>query len=274
MDQIRHRDNRFINRTFFSVVLICVLVFSILLIPSIRGTFSRWLYMVAPSFWEWGDTTFAEIRTFNALVVDKRKIIAENEGLRADLLRMETLVLDRNLLAERIVALEELLSRKGSDNRISAHLLWKPGRALYDVFVVDAGASKGVAKGDRVVYAGSGVVGEVIEVYPTSAKVKLYSSPGEARKVLVGEQEIPAIALGRGMGNFETRVPRGSLLVAGQHVFLPPFISGEEKLILGVIGVVEEDPEEPFDRILFRVPFNVQEMRFVEIVRLGGGESL
>jgi hypothetical protein len=122
--------------------------------------------------------------------------------------------------------------------------------------------------GDRVVYAGTGAVGEVIEVYKTSSKIKLYSSPGETRTVLVGNQEIPGTAVGRGMGNFEVKIPRESSITPQEYVFLPPSLPGESKLILGIVGVVEEDAEEPFDRILFRTPFNVTEMRFVEILHL------
>ncbi|MEK7539000.1 MAG: rod shape-determining protein MreC [Patescibacteria group bacterium] len=267
MEQIRRRDNNRTRRKIITGSALCALGLFVLLIPGVRAPFSRTVYMVAPSVWEWGDGIGKAVSLFVATTKERQVLIFENEALKGDFARMEALVLDRNLLEERVAILEESLGRKGNDNRILAKVLWVPGRTPYDTFVVDVGSEQEVSLGDLVVYAGAGVVGEVMEVYERSAKIKLYSFPGETREVLVGEAEIPGTAVGRGMGNFEVKIPRDSLVLSGDWVFLPPHTTGQDKFILGTVGFVEKKPEESFDHILFRAPFNTAEIQTVEVLR-------
>jgi hypothetical protein len=79
--------------------------------------------------------------------------------------------------------------------------------------------------------------------------------------VLIGPRGIPGVARGRGMGNFETKVPQGSSVSVGDEVRL----SGNA-LILGIVGAVDEKPAEPFVRVLFRTTFNIAEIRSVEVL--------
>ena len=267
MEQIRRRDNSRIRRKLIVGGVLFTLGLFILLIPSVREVLSRTVYMVAPSVWEWGDGVKKATTLFIASTKERQALIFENEALKGDFARMEALVLDRNLLEERVATLEESLGRKGGDSRILAKVLWVPGRTPYDTFVVDVGSEENVSVGDLVVYAGAGAVGEVSEVYARSAKIKLYSFPGETHPVLVGETEIPGMAVGRGMGNFEVKIPRDSLVLQEDWVFLPSRGTGQEKLILGTVGLVEKKQEESFDHVLFRAPFNTAEIHEVEVLR-------
>jgi hypothetical protein len=80
--------------------------------------------------------------------------------------------------------------------------------------------------------------------------------------VVIGGNVIPATAHGRGMGNFEAKIPQGSLVASGENVLIP----GED-LILGVVGAIEENPGEPFMRVFFRTPFNISAIDSIEVIK-------
>ncbi|KKU80100.1 MAG: hypothetical protein UY07_C0052G0004 [Parcubacteria group bacterium GW2011_GWA1_47_8] len=243
------------------LIVLFVLVIIMLFVPFVRGVISRGLYVIAPPLWTFGAAVGESWDSWWGLISSKQTLISENNTLREELSRMEVLVLDRNALAEEVTRLEETLGRPGSDNRVLGRVLAGPGWSPYDTFIIDVGAEHGIAVADVVVYAGAGTIGEIVEVYPESSKVKLYSSPGEENAVLVGERLAPAVARGRGMGNFIVDVSRGSVVASGDRVVL---VKG--KLTLGIVGLVEEKSAEPVIHVYFRTPFNLANVHSLEVL--------
>lgn len=261
MKMIHRRDNFLFARKYRAfVVLVAVTALALLYAP-VRNTVTQAVYTIAPKAWGAGDASFRAWNSFMANFRAKDALVAENDALRSDVSRMQAQVLDRNLLDEKVNKLEEVLGRAQADNRVVAYVLAGPGLSPYDTLVVDAGTDNGVAAGNTVVYAGSGVIGEVVEVTAASSKIKLYSSPGEEYLVGVGKQSVPAKATGKGMGNFEAKVPEGSAIAIGDDV-----TSLKGGLLLGTVSLVEEESSLPFTRIFFRVPFNITEIRSVEVI--------
>lgn len=258
-----HRNNLRSRRTLFISIAAVFLCVSLFLYSPTRGVVSRIIYKGAPFLFNIGNTVTANFEEFFGSFRAKSNLVKENAELRENVLRMQAQVLDRNLLEEKVQMLEEVLGRKGIDNRVISTVLAGPGQSPYDTLIIDAGEDVGVRRGNLVVYAGAGVIGSVAEVYPSSAKITLFSSPQEEELgVLVGESHVPVKALGRGMGNFETRVPKGSTVSVGSDVVL----SEDPSLILGIVGSVEEKESTPFIKVLFRTPFNITEIRQVEII--------
>jgi len=254
------RNSLFERKNITLIALFAVSAFVLLYAP-VRSVFTRALYIGAPKIWNVGDVTHS---MWNALVsnfYEKSALAKENSALRADVSRMQAQVLDRNLLDEKMKSLEETLGRAQGDNRVVAYVLARPGVSPYDTLVVDAGADNGIAVGDVVVYAGSGAIGEIVEITDASAKVKLYSSPKEEHLVTVGLHNIPVVAEGRGMGNFDAKVPQDSIVAVGDNVVL-----SKGGYVMGIISLVEAIPAEPMKRIFFRTPFNISEIRSVEIL--------
>lgn len=260
----RHRDNTrkiLLDRKNIALGALVAISFFALLYSPVRSSITQAVYSVAPSMWNIGDTTTGLWGAFLVNFRNKDSLAKENDTLHADVSRMEAQVLDRNLLSEKVTKLEESLGRVRSDDRVVAGVLAGPGRSPYDTLVIDAGLEQGINVGNMVVYAGSGAIGEIVEVSQSSSKVKLYSSPGEEHMVIVGSHYIPVLALGRGMGNFESKVPQDSAVSVGDNV-----ISTKGNLIFGIVSLVEEKPAEPVKRIFFRVPFNITEIQSVEVI--------
>lgn len=248
------------RRKLLTAAFVVVSVFILLYSPS-RNALTQLIYTLAPSGWGLSDNV---TNSWNSLIVgfqDKNILAEQNKALLAENEQMQVQVLDRNLLAERVSKLEEALGRVSVDNRVSANVIVNYGQSPYDTLILDEGEDAGVAKGDMVVYAGAGVIGEIVETTSTSSKVNFYSSSGNEQEVVIGPHHIPAVALGRGMGNFETKVPQDSMVEVGDTI-----VSAKGNLILGAVSVIEGKPAEPFKHILFRSPFNLAEVRSVEII--------
>ncbi len=254
-DKLQRRRKNLVLAAF---VLVSAFV---LLYGPVRGAISQTIYAGAPAVWRFSGAVGDTWNSFWGGFQIKRSLVFENNILKEEVSRMQANVLDRNILEEKVIKLEEALGRSREDNRVVADVLAWPGWSLYDTLIIDAGAENGIVVGDRVIYAGAGVIGEIAELYDTASKVKLYSSPGEELEVVIGAQPIPSVARGRGMGNFEAKVPQGSLVIVGDEVLMS---SGN--LILGMVGSVEDDRVLPFIRVLFRTTFNIAEIRSVEVI--------
>lgn len=241
-------------------VFVVIVAFSLLYTP-VRAALTQVLYPVASVVWVVGDSVANAFDYVGVNFKEKKSLVYENEILHTEVTRMQAQVLDRNLLNEKVIKLEEALGRTQSDNRVVAYVLAGPRLSPYDILVVDAGEEDGVAIGSAVVYADAGIIGEVVEVSRSSSKVKLYSSPNEEHAVFIGKKHIPATAIGKGMGNFEAKIPQGSAVSTGDNI-----ISVKAGLLLGLVSLVEENSSMPFTRILFRLPFNITEIHSVEVV--------
>lgn len=243
--------------------MVLVLISGFILFSNpVRGAISRAVYTTTPWMWDIGIKAGNSWNMFWGEFRLKRSLVHENEVLQEEVARMQTQMLDRNLLEERVVELEGKLGRAGSDDRVTARVLVGPGRSAYDTLIIDAGSEQGILVGDKVVYAGAGVIGVTVEVYPTSSKVSLFSSPDKETAVAIGKEAIPAIARGGGMGNFESKIPQGSAVAVGDNVLIPG-----ENMILGIVGSIEGKASEPFMQVLFRLPFNTAAIRSVEVIK-------
>jgi cell shape-determining protein MreC len=103
------------------------------------------------------------------------------------------------------------------------------------------------------------LVGKVSSVAGQTSKVTLFSSPGVKYDVEVGSQHFPAIATGRGGGQYQAQLPRDMAIAAGDFVSSPS-ISAKP---FGIVDSVLSDPAEPFLTILFASPVNIYQLRWV-----------
>jgi hypothetical protein len=104
-------------------------------------------------------------------------------------------------------------------------------------------------------------VGYIERVDGYSSVVRLYSTPDEKLNVLVTTKDIPAIAIGRGGGNFAIELPRDLEVSVGSPITIP----GAEHVVLGVVEYVELDQTNSLQTILFRQPINIYTQKWILI---------
>lgn len=190
----------------------------------------------------------------------------------------------RNELSNRIEELEqELVSREGSEialrylekenqelrdlllvsssTKILAGVIARPPLSPYDTIVIDQGSIDGIVP-FAPVYHGKGMaIGYVRTVYPRTALISLFSSPGVESTVYVFGPNLFTTAYGEGGGVIRLSVPQGVPVEKGDIAILPSLDAG----ILGSIEEVQSIPTEPEQRayIMFSTP--LQSMRLVSV---------
>ena len=189
----------------------------------------------------------------------KQVLIDENVSLRN---KVTALALERDALALSLSeghSLSELLGRKHQEGEVIASVLTRPPQSPYDLFIIDAGTKEGLATGSRVSLPGGAVVGIVSDIFPSSAKVKLFTTPGEKTEAVLERGNIPVILVGRGSGNFRVTVPRETVVVVGDRI-----VSADVHYsLLGVVEDVEVTATDSFKEILARSPANIFAVRLV-----------
>ncbi len=157
--------------------------------------------------------------------------------------------------------LKTLLSRAGEEKYAVASVLSRPPQSPYDVLIIDAGSEQGIENGMQVTAYGDILLGYVSEVFAKTSKVKLISFSREETNVYIADSNISAIAVGMGGENLEITLPRSIEIKSGDRITT----LGMNPLAIGIAERVEIDPADPFQKILFRLPVNIQEMKYVMI---------
>ncbi len=154
-----------------------------------------------------------------------------------------------------------LLGREKRGGEVIASVLTRPPQSLYDLFLIDAGEKDGVALGAKVSLPEGPLLGTVSEVFPGSAKVRLFSSAGEKEEAVLERGNIPVTMEGQGGGFFRIIVPRETPAEVGDRVVSSDTSYG----LVGVVEAIESGPTDSFKVILAKGPANVFSVRLVSV---------
>lgn len=193
-------------------------------------------------------------RSKSSLISERNDLSERVQELEAQLIGMPTLI-DEN------IKLTEILARKKPESQIvMARILARPNQSLYDTLVIDVGSNDGIVVGQKVFGKGNLPIGLVSEVDIKNSKVKLFSTAGEKTKAVIIGNDIIVDLVGQGGGTFETTLPRDILVEKGTNV-----ATLDDGLTVAIMEESLADSRDPFQRILFRSPVNLFELRFVSV---------
>ncbi len=253
MTYIDKNKNHHVRNFIIWIIAIVVLISVILniylphLIPSLFNS------IVTP-FWR------TEFSIKSGSLESPSNLLLENENLRTQLAEMITKSEFVDFVNSENSELREMLNISSSSDYIVAPIIKRPPFSFYDEFIVDAGQDKGVSTSSLVFGPGDIPIGRVIDVFDRSSKVILFSSPQEKHEIEIGPSHIPAIATGRGGGQYEADIPRGLGVSLDDFVVSTSLVRP-----LGRVHFIDSDPALTFEKILFAVPSNVYELRWVKI---------
>jgi len=251
------------KKNILKIVLILVIVVIFLFILStnfgknVLFTTGKPLWSFSSSFVSFWKDNIGTFRSKQSLIEENKNLLLQIESTKKNLLFFD-------LIKKENETLKDLFDRKRqSDNLILASVLVKPNISPYDTLIVDVGKNNGVSVGELVMADASVFIGKVVEVYDYSSKIILYSSPGEKTNVLIGPANILKEAEGVGDGNFRIEVPKEIGVKVGDSIIMPSISTN----IFGVVEKVESKETDSFQTVLFKSPINIQELKFVEIVK-------
>lgn len=179
---------------------------------------------------------------------------------------------EKNIVLENKIALMEvsrkenenlklLLAQSNKKSYIFGSVILRPPQSPYDVVVVDAGLDNGVIFGMRVISHSSVLIGNVAEALPGMSKIKLISFPKEETNLIIEGANVSAVGIGTGGGNIEIKIPHSVKVSEGDKIIT----DGTFPYLIGKVEKIETNPLDPFQKILFRIPVNLNETRGVGI---------
>ena len=254
----KEKRKKFFKITIWVVVLLVIFYFK-------AGVFSGLSY-VSQGFFRpvlvAGNSVGGKLKNLGAYFVSKSSLFSQNESLQSQLRDEETRTLNYNTVLAENESLKEILGRVNTKkNMVLVAILSKPNQSPYDTLVLDIGAKQGITVGSMVFAFGNIPLGYITEVFPSSAKVTLFSNAGEKTQAIITNKNIFFELVGRGGGNFEMILPRDITLQKGDLVTMP----GINPYTLAIVETVISDPRDPFTKALLSSPVNVQELKFVEV---------
>lgn len=218
-------------------------------------------YGIARPFIIVGEKVGKTIRSHTFVFQTKNSLMKDNQNLTEQLRESNLKLADHQMLADENTALKAILGRKDDRVLVLAGILEKPNRSLYDTLIIDIGSDKDILVGNKVFASGDILIGEITDVYNRSAKVSPYSTPSEKHDAVISALGITGEAIGRGNGNFEITVPHDVIIEPGMAVVMP----GVNQVLLGTVDQILSDPRDPFQKVLFRSPVNIQELSYIEV---------
>lgn len=186
---------------------------------------------------------------------------SENARLRTELASTTALLADRSALYAENLQLKSQFGRDIQEHRLLGAVLERPPGIPYDTLLLDVGRDHGVVPGDLVSAGGTTRIGTITEVYANTSRVVLFSTPGESYQVLL-RGTMPVTISGQGAGSFAGEVPKDTNVAAGDALVFPGLASG----FAGAVSFVEEKEGASFKIIYARLPVNLLELRFVEVL--------
>lgn len=209
-----------------------------------------------------GNGISQRFKNFTSYFLFKNSLYKENLDLKA---QIEKDIADRanyySVLQENTDLKETLGRKKEGSKMVLGAILTKPNQNPYDTVVLDIGSNLGLKEGDKVFAFGDIPVGRIVEVYPNSSRVTLFSTSGEKTQVVFSNSNTFFEIIGRGGGNFEMIIPRDFKLLKYDQVVLP----GITPYIVASVETVISDPRDSFQKALLVAPVNIQNLKFLEV---------
>lgn len=236
------------------VIVIGIIVFGIIMM---RTTLFRVTNTVRMSA--------GEIRS---MIVDrstpKSVLIERQRLLQEQVATLEQQLLGVQLLEDENNSLRTILNYPVlPQTSIPARVISKPSQSLYDRIIIDRGTNDGITVGDSIIAGENALIARIDTVTATTAEGLLLSGSFFKGDAVITRLGVTVPVEGKGSGNFELHIPRDLDVRDGDIMTLP----GVPEFIFGIIKSVQFDDRDPYQTVLARTPVNVQELKFVRVIK-------
>jgi cell shape-determining protein MreC len=250
-----------VRKTLISLGIVIVIILGFIFTPR---PFYIVMSKVFSPIWKFEFFVIGSFEHAVGIFKSKQSLVKENESLKKEIENTKPEILELKEVIQQNEQFKELLGRSEGVSRVVASILRKPPFSPYDSLVLDAGLEQKVSVGDKVYGPGQVLIGDISEVYKTTSKAELYSSPGKETPVLVGSRNVSSIAIGKGGGNFILSLPVEVGIEKGDIIKAPSI----HVSILGVVEYIEVDSAESIQTVYFKSPFNINDLSLVEVFAL------
>ena len=184
---------------------------------------------------------------------DFGRLNSENRALRS---RIEQLEADNARLRElqiQVRARQALLEVQAETEAVTltAFVTTRDLTGLRTIVGIDRGSNDGLRIGLPVLAAGGTLIGQIIDVRPHTAFVRLITDPDSAIRVLHQNSRSEVVATGDTLGNLEVRIPWTSEVELG-HLFVTSGLDGElpQGIPVGRVSAAEGTVHDAFRHVI------------------------
>lgn len=190
---------------------------------------------------------------------------AENHQLKTELQLAILKILSLENDRRRLELLEKELGRQPETwpAMLPAFVIKSAQYLPHDIILVDVGRNKtpAIALGQLAALPDNQVVlGEVVQIFRETAKIRLYSSPQTNISVIVGPDRIIAKAVGRGGGNFLITLPKGIAIKIGDQI---KTVINNREYLLAIVGQITDNKDDPSQTIHAVLPVNIYQLDLI-----------
>jgi len=239
-------------------ILVAIFIFGAIVFRFIAAP----IVSIVTPIWKAENKLMSTLRNSVAFFSSQKSLVAEIASLKERLYFMETEILSLSNGRVQEEVLFDLLGRKERAEEVVAAVLSRPSQTPYDVIIIDAGSSDSISVGSQVLLPEGPILGLVSEVFPTSAKVKLFSANGEETNAILERNQLPITLMGTGGGNFRLALPRDVEIEKGDRILFPDISSR----LVATVGEIVTKPTDSFKEVLARSPTNIFSFRFVFVL--------
>ena len=257
------RNNNKRRKTTTLLIALFFLFFAFSFGDKILDTSSRIASALAYPVWKSNEKLSSLTSAISTFFVSKNSLQKENEFLRDELGKLKVEQVVYRYVLDENKKLKEILNRSDDKELILARVISNSSKSVYDSFVIDVGENDGVRNGDIVIVDANVAVGFIAKTSKNTSNVVLFSSKSQKIDVLLGENSIPATAIGRNGGNFEIKIPRDIELDIGEVVTVPDTYIN----ILGTVEYIQREANDPFQIAFVKSPVNIYEMKWLEVIK-------
>lgn len=194
--------------------------------------------------------------------LSKQTLVKKITALERDLELARLSETQQSILEKENEALKAELGRPYVKGGILGRVVTLPGRSLYDTLIIDIGTQDGVTVGSTAYAFGGVALGTVSAADVHQSTILLFSAPGREISGTVSDNNTTVTLIGRGAGEYEVRMPRDVLFQEGEVITEQSI----HNVPLATIQKIISDPRDPFQRLLAKIPLNIQNISWV-IVR-------
>ena len=245
------------------MVVVAVCLLGILAIPTVRTGIRAGVRSVGMVIVRSTNSVGGFFGNIGTAISSKTTLQKENDLLQSRIAELTLRLDEHDMLANQNAELKSALGREDGLHFTLATVVSKYTNSLYDTFIIDGGSKVGFTVG-QVVYAyGQTPIGHIVAVFPNTATVQLFSTPGETYDARLSPAGIDVTLTGRGGGNFVATVPH-DLVIDSQSIAVTKEIHSR---IVALYQKVTSDPRDPFQTLLLVSPVNINQLSFVEVAQ-------
>lgn len=203
----------------------------------------------------------------SGITESKKSLTTKNSTLQQQVVELQAQIAENALLRTDNESLRSLLKYTKNPEQLitTAAVLSNPKASVLGQIIINQGINAGINAGDLIVVGDHVLLGTVEKVYEKTAAVNMYSSSGfhNENGFVIKNLGIRVDGKGNGNGNFNLQVPNTLQVVDGDVIILPQY----PERVVGVIKSIESDPRDPFQKVIARTPININELKFVQVIR-------